>query len=178
MVKTVINKLFIRYSQYLSEIVEDFNEDIDSDRINWQHQCFESAILASGRLMIPQHNDCTILGDESKYFTGQCYSVSKELALADPNLIYCEGYAFAKGMNSSFPLRHAWLINKNGIVIDPTWGIVGVWYYGVPFSTNWVKNILTKRAKNDPDYDCSIFQANYLEQHSILQYGIPLNGLN
>lgn len=178
MVKTVTNELFIRYSQYLSEIVEDFNEDIDLDRIDWKHQCFEGAILASGRLMIPQHNNYAMLGDKSKHFTGQCYSVSKELALADPSLIYCEGYAFAERMNSRFPLRHAWLINENGIVIDPTWGTAGVWYYGVSFSTNWVKDIWAKRERNDPDYDCSIFQANYLEQHSILQHGIPLDGLS
>lgn len=166
-------KLFNRYLDHLKEIVEDFSQDVDTERVNWQHQCFESAIFAYGRLMIPDHSKNVKQFNESDLFSGQCYEVSKRLALSDSSLTYCEGYAAAEGMNSSTPLRHAWLLDKSGHVFDPTWGTIGIWYYGVPFATNWVKQIWTGRAISDSDYDRSIFQANYLERHSILRDGIP-----
>ena len=48
----------------------------------------------------------------------QCYANAGKLALANPSLVYCEGFAVSKGL---FPLHHAWCIDCNGNVIDPTW---------------------------------------------------------
>jgi hypothetical protein len=47
-------------------------------------------------------------------------------------MIYCEGYACGV-----IPVLHAWCIDKEGNVIDPTWE-KGKDYIGVPFKTDYV----------------------------------------
>lgn len=50
---------------------------------------------------------------------GECYKNAGNLALEDDTLVYCEGWAYKPGI---IPLHHAWCVDPNGEVIDPTWG--------------------------------------------------------
>lgn len=49
----------------------------------------------------------------------QCYANCDELTWDAENLTYCEGWGWKKGI--LLPVCHAWLVNQDGEVIDPTW---------------------------------------------------------
>lgn len=48
----------------------------------------------------------------------QCYMNAGRLARDRPEFSYCEGYAKRAGL---FPLHHAWCLDADGVVLDPTW---------------------------------------------------------
>lgn len=74
--------------------------------------------------------------DEAK----MCFSNAGSRVIEDDKLTYVEGFATSFGV----PIEHAWMVDEDGIVIDPTW-----WlserdtepheYYGVAFSTEYLK---------------------------------------
>jgi hypothetical protein len=79
-----------------------------------------------------------------------CFGNATTLALQDPRLTYCEGYA----MGRFLPIPHAWVVDRRGVVIDPTW-----WdeddtddmaprqdwqYVGVPFTRRWLVEQITQ----------------------------------
>lgn len=63
---------------------------------------------------------------------GQCYRNAGTLHLERPHWTYCEGLACPEGLG--VPMGHAWLLDENGQVVDPTWGQGGA-YLGVPFES-------------------------------------------
>lgn len=66
----------------------------------------------------------------------QCYANASRAAMDDPNKTYVEGYVTVHGV----PIEHAWTVDKQGNVMDPTIrdpkGIGG--YYGVPIKTDYL----------------------------------------
>lgn len=65
---------------------------------------------------------------------------------------------------------HAWLVNKDGKVIDPTWNDCNAAYLGIPFNTQWFINLLRSRNRED----ClAVFESNHLEDFSLLKEGLP-----
>lgn len=75
---------------------------------------------------------------------GNCYDLATRnwgRGMADNGLTYCEGF-----VQSVIPVRHAWLIDKEGRVIDPTLrprlsdDIPEPAYFGVPFQTKYLIN--------------------------------------
>ena len=59
---------------------------------------------------------------------GDCYMNAGRAAWDNPDLRYVEGYAVPGTV--AFPMMHAWLIDLDGRVIDPTWAN-GAAYFGV-----------------------------------------------
>lgn len=73
----------------------------------------------------------------------QCYANAYWLAFEKPSLIYCEGYALSSVV--PIPIEHAWVVRRDGTVIDNTWRDDGAEYFGVPFQTEFVsKTIMNK----------------------------------
>jgi hypothetical protein len=73
---------------------------------------------------------------------GQCYMNATLLALADDDLTYVEGQISMFGIS----IEHAWCVNADGVVIDPTLKPdkdVGD-YFGVPFLTDYVRKACLK----------------------------------
>ena len=83
----------------------------------------------------------------------ECYNNCAKIAMADDRYQYVEGYAM-----SIIVVEHAWLVNENGEIVDPTWirldhGISND-YFGVRvpidklelngFSPGWLKYVLEK----------------------------------
>ena len=129
----------------------------------WKYNGFEELVLDCGREMmfspLPE-------GIEPGLPKG-CYYNSLELLREHPKLVYCEGYALPDTGILAVP--HAWLINSDGKVIDPTWE-AGEAYLGVPFDTLWLVSFLESR--NRDDY-LAVFEGNYMEDFSLLKEGLP-----
>ena len=56
------------------------------------------------------------------------------------DLTYVEGFVAIHGV----PIEHAWCVDANGVVVDPTIENVNqvVAYYGVPFKTEYLKRAI------------------------------------
>lgn len=66
-----------------------------------------------------------------------CFMNATHLAISNPSLTYCEGKIAIHGV----PLDHAWCIDGDGVVVDPTVTDVGqvYGYFGVPLLTEYVR---------------------------------------
>lgn len=73
---------------------------------------------------------------ERRYGLGQagnCYHHAYELALAHPELTYCEGRA-----STVWPVEHAWCVTPEGLVVDGTWEAGEAHYFGACFSNDFL----------------------------------------
>ena len=76
-----------------------------------------------------------------------CFRNATLKAHRDPGLTYVEGF-----IHTILPLHHAWLIDRDGVVIEPTLstklvngnGRTPPEYFGVPFDTDFLCSFLTK----------------------------------
>lgn len=70
----------------------------------------------------------------------RCFDNAVGLALRSSALYtYAEGYAINRWV-AGHPVHHAWCIDREGFVVDPTWDN-GADYLGVPFSQGYVRLI-------------------------------------
>ena len=90
--------------------------------------CQEDFVLQHGRSM-----EVT----KSPFQRGEmkmCFMNAQKL-MTKEGYTYCEGYAFRQVL----PVLHAWLIDSEGNVVDPTWeDSEECVYFGVPFKTEYV----------------------------------------
>ncbi|BAZ47091.1 hypothetical protein NIES4102_41370 (plasmid) [Chondrocystis sp. NIES-4102] len=130
----------------------------------WKYAGFEELVLDLGVEM-----SFSPLPEDIKLgFQKGCYYNSFRVLVDNPDLIYCEGYALQSDL--SLPLIHAWLVNEDGQIIDPTWNNCNTVYLGIPFNTEWFIKLLRSRDRED----ClAIFESNYLEKFSLLKEGLP-----
>lgn len=93
-----------------------------------KYRCMEEYVLAQGRHMGSRHPDSDqVPQGVMKECFKNCYE------LMHLNLTYCEGWA----TTGILPVLHAWLLDPDGRVIDPTWE-VGLEYFGVEFPAEYV----------------------------------------
>ncbi len=131
---------------------------------DWKYGGFEELVLNCGIEM----KYAPLPKNISRGLPKSCYYNCFELLRKNLDLIYCEGYALDPDL--SLPLIHAWLVNKNGEVIDPTWNDCNAAYLGVPFNTEWFISLLRSRNRED----ClAVFESNHLEGYSLLKEGLP-----
>lgn len=72
----------------------------------------------------------------------ECFRNAAENAIANPELTYVEGYAMPQVVD--MPMAHAWNVDADGNVIDPTWENGGKAYYGIEFETAELCALLIK----------------------------------
>ena len=140
-------------------------------RTDWKYRGFEELVLECGTVMEPKPLPKNIKRGQPRL----CYANCQQLALKNRSLTYVEGYAMAQGV--SIPLQHAWLLDANGYVIDPTWETPGCYYLGIAFRTAWVKSIWNSRKQKGRTDELSILQGNHLEEFSIFKQGFPAEAL-
>lgn len=68
---------------------------------------------------------------------GGCFANAARLALHHDALTYVEGYGWTRAAGD-FPLLHAWCLNGDGRVVDPTW-TEPTGYYGVRLPESLVR---------------------------------------
>ena len=67
---------------------------------------------------------------------GACYDNATQLVLMQSDLRYCEGVAYT-GRDTPFAYLHAWAVDKDGKVVDPTWDQPEkARYFGVAYDTH------------------------------------------
>lgn len=104
---------------------------------------------------------------------GHCFQNCFEILLNHPELSYCEG--FATNDNILLALPHAWLINEDLQVIDPTWideESTSSVYFGVVFNKKFVTDI----AKKTKHY--GILDTDYLNNYQLLREGFQSGALH
>lgn len=66
-----------------------------------------------------------------------CFKNAAQMAIDSNRFIYCEGYGL-----SIIPVMHAWCLDKDGNVIDPTWASLpfekGREYFGIAINTKYL----------------------------------------
>jgi hypothetical protein len=102
------------------------------------------ALLRFGRSMI---GSCDIPTWMSAGTKKQCYGNAVTALFAAigrrrNDIQYAEGYAIAKD-GFPFPIQHAWLVDGEGKILDPTWTDHAEHdYFGVEFDTSFVLRML------------------------------------
>jgi len=101
-----------------------------------KYSCVEEFVLAKGSLH--QHKEIPdwIIKGETK----ECFQNCFNNLLKFPDLVYCEGFALCQ----TLPVHHAWLLDDDNKVIDPTWWSLpqqSVEYFGVSFRKQYVLQI-------------------------------------
>lgn len=126
--------------QYLAFVIE-MKAKFPHHPKGYFYSSLEAFVLAHGRQFKPQSLPDGIRMGEEKL----CYQNAFDLALCNSKYTYCEGFAVPRCV--PMPIAHAWVVDKDGNVIDNTWKDGGVEYFGVPFKTNDVqKTILSKNS--------------------------------
>ena len=157
---------FKGYLQDLAAVIQTVGA-----RTDWKYRGFEQLVLECGTMMELKPLPKTIKMGQPSF----CYANCQRLVLKNRSLTYVEGYAMAQGV--SLPLHHAWLLDANGYVIDPTWEPFGCCYLGIPLATSWVKSIWNSRKQKGRPDELSILQGNHLEEFSIFKQGFPADAL-
>lgn len=132
----------------------------------WRYGTYQDLILEIGGM--PQVASLELPNWVDKAPLQQCYQNAYELVVACPELTYVEGYA----LGSFFPVAHAWTVDEDGRIIDPTWAslddIDEAAYVGVKFSTEFmVRHILNRQW-------WSVFESDWTNQNGLLKYGLVL----
>jgi hypothetical protein len=140
--------------------------DIINKHSDFLHKSIESLVLAYGQPFKKQIKSP---------FKGQpksCFENCVKGLVRFPHLSYCEGFAIDDDLD--FAISHAWLVNDNLEVIDPTWigeRFQNSAYFGVVFNKNFVREISFKT--------CSygILDSDYMIEHQLKQRGFPPHAL-
>lgn len=56
---------------------------------------------------------------EKRMTPKDCFRNATVMALENPDLYYCEGYAFKPSLG--IPIHHGWCVTNQGKIVDPTW---------------------------------------------------------
>ncbi|WP_414755915.1 hypothetical protein [Anabaena sp. CCY 9910] len=136
-------------------------------RSDFRHKSIQSLILANGKSFEKQ---------VKSPFKGQpksCFENCLKALINFSRLNYCEGFAI--GDDISIAVSHAWLVNSNGEVIDPTWigkNFKGSTYFGVVFNNDFVIEIAQK-------IKCyGILDNDYMNGHTLVREGFPSHALH
>jgi predicted ABC-type ATPase len=102
---------------------------------DWKYGGSEDLVRAEGAWFVPQPLPKDVKYGKQK----ECFKNAFQLASNSPDkYTYVEGYASPAGV--PIPIHHAWVVDKDGKVIDNTWRKPGEAYIGVAFSNKYMLN--------------------------------------
>jgi hypothetical protein len=119
------------------EWISQISDLISNARSNkWSYSSIEDFVLKNGK-----QYDYAVSGVR-KGKMKECFMNAYHLVQRDPSLTYVEGYAKTK--NLPIAVLHAWAVDKDGNVHDPTWED-GSSYFGVSFSRDFVEETIVSK---------------------------------
>lgn len=127
---------------------------------SWQYKSIEALVLAHGRFV-----DLSLTTPLS-YRNGQpreCFKNAYRLA-DSLSIAYVEGFALTAGL--SIPFAHAWCVDDDGALLEPTWLTIGIAYLGIPFSLPFTSKTIAQRNRY------GVLDAPDLHW-PLLQHGLP-----
>jgi hypothetical protein len=134
----------------------------------YKYCCYEQLVLDCGLEMSLNPLPSNIFQVRPK----MCYWNCQELVFENPDLTYVEGFVYLE--DTGITINHAWLLTQDHHAVDPTIeDYQGNHYFGVPFSTDWLKSFLRSRYEKKQNIYLSILTDNYLEKYSLLKDGLP-----
>lgn len=76
-----------------------------------------------------------------------CFNNATAYAVVRDDVFYAEGYALEPEL--PLPVQHAWLVDREGKVIDPTWKDTRDHaYFGIAFNQDFVRDQLVQNSGN------------------------------
>ena len=134
----------------------------------WRYKSLQGLVLAHGRAFLDKSPEAIRQGRIKA-----CYENCYKMAIADESLTYCEGYAWSN--ESLFLVPHAWLLDREGRVIEPT----PIWseraahaaYFGIPFALEYVCDMVERNK------EYGILENAYRLGDQISQEGFPASAL-
>ena len=129
------------------------------------YQSIEEAVLRHGRQWIAQRRP---KGYAAKLANRMCFKNAFSLVQwgAD-DLVYVEGYACPP---DGIPVLHAWAVDPDGKVIDPTWTqahVAQADYFGIAFDIEWLIGHMVKTETY------GVFGGSYASLAEIIRNGFP-----
>lgn len=90
----------------------------------------------------------------------------------DTRVIYCEGYA----LSSVMPIHHAWVVTRDGRVIDHTWEEPGIEYVGIPIDMRWLRSLVCETGVYGVlnDFTSTRFLMNGLPPEAVSEVAFPI----
>ncbi|MBD2629653.1 hypothetical protein [Trichormus variabilis] len=129
------------------------------------YKSVDSLVLAYGQPFTKQIKS-PFKGEPKSCFKN-CYQALYDFS----KLNYCEGFAIS---NLGIPIIHAWLVNDNLEVIDPTWTgdrFQNCAYFGIVFTEDFVLEMTEKTEKY------GILESDYLMDYQLQRQGFPPHAL-
>lgn len=120
--------------------LEDHLRGMDMLHAGRGRPSIEGFVLAHGRRWEGAPRPAGVPLGEPK----QCFANAQQLAVGTryaeaEGLVYVEGYAVSRRLNTFFPVLHGWLMDRHGRAIDVTWDDApDALYLGVPLRTDYV----------------------------------------
>lgn len=132
--------------------------EVDGSTAEWRHRSYGAAVAAIG--FGPKYLK-TPLSPKCAMQVGDSFGNAFDLATTHPGLTYVEGYAVAEELG--FVTHHAWVEDRAGRVIDPTWaslkladnGLVA--YLGIRFSVPFMMQHTGRAAEATAERGCVTF---------------------
>jgi len=74
-----------------------------------------------------------------------CFANSYRMALRH-GFVYVEGYAISSDTGTG--CLHSWCVDRQGMVLERTWGHPGNAYFGIPFQTQFLRRTIDARRRS------------------------------
>lgn len=120
--------------EYLGTFVQLRQPPFDLPRISEHYSCIEEFVLRHGEVWTPQELPRRFAPRQPKACFFNAATIVRQARRSGRRpLRYVEGFATTAGLGLA--VHHAWAVDEEGLVIDPTWTTAGpgIAYLGIVF---------------------------------------------